>query len=191
MKPYESYESRLKMAEMHDDVLERLDKAIKDERNIDACWIAYACFESRINRAIEKIALGCPKAARQRRGSPVGITTKIECLVRLTRVGYPLLSDVDVNWLTTIKGWCQERNHLTHELVTLKNYEEADKQFKSLALRSRRLVQRSYEMGSLVRERFYVTDSIPLFSEAAASKCHCAKRCCMQSLFEEERSPIC
>lgn len=179
MEPNEPLEDRLAMADMHDDVIARIDDSIERHSYIDACWYAYSCFESRINRAMLKIVGGCPKEPRTDKKNPTGIRTKIECLVRLCRSGHPMLDGADVETLNSIKGWCKERNDLVHDLVTLDHYTNAEAKFASLANRSRSLVKRAYKLGAIVREAYYSSDSVTPIDSSIAKKCRCTSRRCM------------
>lgn len=179
MQPLESLDDRLEMASMHDDVLSRIDSALEQESYIDACWYAYACFESRIERMLLKLIDGCPKPLRSDDSNPTGITTKIECLVRLCKNGHPFLDEVNPDTLNSIKGWCSERNHLVHKLVTLERYAGADADFRNLALRSRKLVESAYAFGSAVRNQYYEADIVFPISVEIASKCRCRKQRCI------------
>lgn len=179
MQPQEPLETRLKMVEMHDEVLDWYNKALNDELYIDACWYAYSCFESRIDRAISKIAIACPIPKRKNRGNPTGITTKIECLIRLCRSGHPFLKDLNPDMLCSIKGWCSERNDLVHDLVTLEKYPESNQRFKSLAIRSKKLVAYAYESARMIRLYYYESDSVPSIPDECAKKCRCTKKRCV------------
>lgn len=179
MQPQEPLETRLKMVEMHDGVLDRYNKALNDELYIEACWYAYSCFESRINRAISKIAITCSVPMRKDRSNPAGITTKIECLVRLCRSGHPFLKDVNPDMLSSIKGWCSDRNELVHDLVTLEKYPDSIQKFKNLALRSKKLVAYAYESAGIIRLCYYESDSVPSIPEECSKKCRCKKNRCV------------
>lgn len=179
MRPLEPLDDRLEMASMHDDVLSRIDAALETESYIDACWYAYACFESRIERMLLKLIAGCPKPIRSSDSNPTGITTKIECLVRLCKSGHPFLREVNPDTLNSIKGWCSERNHLVHKLVTLEHYAGADEDFRKLAIRSKRLVESAYAFGGSVRNQYYEACDIVPISAEIAGKCRCRKQQCI------------
>ena len=143
MKSQDSYEIRVKMAEMHDDVLQRIDQAIKRKHCIEACWLCYSCFESRITRTLEKVSELCD-GQRCHQNPKVGIRTRIECLKRLQRLSYAGLECFDSQLLGDVDNWCKKRNTLVHALVTLNNYYEMDTTFLSLAKEGRPLVQKLY-----------------------------------------------
>lgn len=176
MKPKEPIEVRRKMAEMHDDVLKRINTAYKNKQHIEVCWLCYACFESRVNRIFEKICVGCSKGKRTD-GRHVGINTKIECCARLIRNGYAPLQKENVDLVNTVKGWCKERNSLIHSLVSIETYDETDKKFESLAKRGKKLVEQMYSVGKDVREYYYNVDDIPVFDQAVVNKCKLATKC--------------
>lgn len=176
MKPKESIETRRKMAEMHQSVLDRINSSYEEKKYIEVCWLCYACFESRVNRVLDKICIGCTKKARTQKRY-IGIGTKLECYVRLIKNNYPPLQKEDLNLLRTVKGWCKERNTLIHGMVSLDYYNDADKQFQSLAKRGVTLVQRMYALGTDVRDYYYQAETIPPFDEKTLQACKLEYKC--------------
>lgn len=164
------------MAEMHDDVQERIVRAFENESYIECCWLCYACFESRVNRTMEKICPACPKPVRAD-GRHIGISTKLMCLNRLRRSEYPLFAGADLTEITNVMGWCKERNKLIHDLVSLGRYQGSDYEFKNLAKRGMALVERFYSSISVVRENYYGEEDLPAFDESIADKCNLKTRC--------------
>ena len=176
MNPKESLEIRKQMAEMHASVLKRIEDSYKNKQFIEVCWLCYACFESRVNRVLMKICTGCTKESRKD-NRKIGITTKLECYVRLIKSGYPPLKEENVDLINTVKGWCKERNDLIHGMVSLEYYNDADKRFESLAKRGKTLVSRMYSLGKDVREYYYTVDEIPLFPDEIVKKCSLNYKC--------------
>lgn len=176
MKPKESLEDREKMAKMHNAVLERIDKAIKNKSYFEACWLCYACFESRLQRIMDKLVCVCPKADRKD-GRFVGIATKIECLTRLAKNGYLDMSKEDTDALNSIKGWCKRRNDLTHGLVTIEKYDASEKEFASLAKSGKTLVSRAYQLATKIREQYYEKDAFPQFPDNISGCCRLKSKC--------------
>ena len=176
MNPKESLEIRMKMAEMHDSVLNRINNAYNNRQFIEVCWLCYACFESRVNRVLLKICPGCTKEPRKD-NRRIGITTKLECYVRLIKGSYPPLIKENVDLINTLKGWCIERNNLIHGMVSLEYYNDADKRFESLAKRGKNLVNKMYTLGADVREYYYSVDEIPMFPEGIVTKCSLNYKC--------------
>lgn len=176
MEPKEPIEIRRKMAEMHQSVLERIDTSYAKGNHIEVCWLCYACFESRVNRVLEKICSGCTKPISQRKRH-IGISTKLECYVQLIKHGYPPLQNEDLNLIQTVKGWCKERNALIHGMISLDVYNDADMKFQDLAESGIVLVRRMYALGTDVREYFYQADSIPRFDEKTQTKCRLEYKC--------------
>lgn len=176
MEPKESIDIRREMAEMHDSVLKRIDKASKSKQYIEVCWLCYACFENRVNRVLSKICTGCTKEKRTSKRH-IGITTKLECYVRLIKSKYPPLANENYDLIYTIKGWCKERNDLIHGMVSLERYNDADQKFKTLATRGITLVKRMYSLGKKVRDYYYKTNEIPVFDESVTSSCKLLKKC--------------
>ena len=176
MTPKESLEIRKQMAEIHDSVLKRIEDSYKEGRYIETCWLCYACFESRVNRILEKICTGCTKEKRIN-NRHVGITTKLICYNRLIRTKYPPLAEEDIHLMNTVKGWCKERNQLIHGMVSLDYYNDADRKFKSLAKRGTTLVKRMYEVGGDVRNYYYKNDVMPEFDSSVIDKCALKYKC--------------
>ena len=181
MEPKESLEIRYLMAEMHESVLKRIDSAYKSKQYIEVCWLCYACFESRVNRALVKICAGCSKQKRTN-NRPVGISSKLECYARLIRNNYPPLVKEDYNLVNTVKGWCKERNDLIHGMVSLAHYNEADKKFESLAKRGMTLVKRMYSLGADVRNYYYQAEEIPEFPEKVVKSCRLTSKCIKEDM---------
>ena len=123
-----------------------------------------------------KICSGCTKQPRNENRN-IGITTKLECYVRLIKCGYAPLKEENVDLINTVKGWCKERNDLIHGMVSLEYYNEADGKFKSLAKRGKALVKRMYSLGKDVREYYYTVDEIPTFSDDVVNKCSLSYKC--------------
>lgn len=176
MEPKEPLEIRTQMAEMHESVIKRINEAYNDKQYIEVCWLCYACFESRVNRMMEKICSGCSKVEKKD-NRKIGITTKLECYVRLIRNGYAPMKDENENLVNTVKGWCKERNDLIHGMVSLEFYNDADKKFASLAKRGKTLVERMYKLGTDVRTYYYEAADIPKFPAAVIEKCPLHYKC--------------
>ena len=176
MEPKESLEIRKQMAEMHSSIVERIDDAYSDNRFIEVCWLCYACFENRVNRVLTKICSGCSKPKRKNK-RVVGISTKLECYIRLIHSGYPPLQKENSDLINTVKGWCKERNGLIHGMVSLDCYDNVDKKFKNLAKRGKELVKRMYMLGTDVREYYYATNEIPAFAGDVVQKCRLKRKC--------------
>ena len=175
MKAQDSYEDRLKMVEMHDDVLKRIESAIKKKHSIEACWLCYACFESRISRSLEKVSVNCTKRNCYN-NHKVGIVTRIDCLKRLSKLKYAGTEHFDNQLLGRIKNWCYERNTLVHALVTLNNYDGMDKKFLDLAKRGKPLVEELYKQTTAFRNEYYEIEAMSAFPEEAENKCRLKKK---------------
>lgn len=176
MEPKEPIEIRKEMAIMHDEVLARIQSAYKRGQFFEVCWLCYGCFENRINRSLEKICSGCSKPARTD-NTRIGITTKIDCLLRLMKQKYSPLQDEDRDLISTIKGWCAERNNLTHGIISLDQYFRLDKEFENLAKRGVPLVKKLYSFGTDVREYYYGADQIPEFDSKTQKTCRLKVKC--------------
>lgn len=175
MKVKDTYQDRLLMAEMHDDVLQRLDDAIVGKRSIEACWLCYSCFESRITRTLEKVSECCSER-KCYQNHKVGIKTKIECLKRLKKLSYAGTENFDNQLLGQIIEWCKERNTLVHALVTLNNYYGMDEKFLQLAAKGKPLVEKLYSQTTSFRNEYYQLTAMPEFPEKAHSRCRLLKK---------------
>ena len=78
MESKESIETRKEMAKMHQSALNRIHSSYKKKQCIEVCWLCYACFESRVNRILEKICSGCSKEQRRAKRH-IGIPLQINC----------------------------------------------------------------------------------------------------------------
>lgn len=174
MRPNDSYDDLLKMVEMHDDVLLRIENAIKKKQSIEACWLCYSCFESRVNRTLEKVSEHCP-GRKCYQNPKVGIKRKIECLKRLRRLEYMGTEAFDSQTLAGIVEWCRERNTLVHALVTLNNYHGMDKKFLDLAKKGKLLVETIYKQTTVFRNGYYRLETVPEFPQKASEKCYLLK----------------
>lgn len=175
LKAYENYEDRLKMAEMHDDILAKIKSSYNDESYIETCWLCYACFENRVERIMEKLNCVCSKPKRTSRFA--GITTKLKCLKRLMKSNYEMLDSSDVDLINNIIAWCYKRNKLTHSLITLEQYEKSDDEFALLAEKGIGLVEQSYTLGTNVRNYYYNTDALEMLPEEIVKKCELKSKC--------------
>ena len=183
VEPQDSLETREKMAEMHDDVLHRIDDAISKKHSIEACWLCYSCFESRISRTLEKVSQRCPYRICYQNHN-VGIKTRIDCLKRLNRRNYPFQATFDNKLLDTVYEWCKKRNRLVHALITLNNYYGMDDNFLQLAVSGKRLLKALYEQTTDFRNEYYSLPVLPDFPLYACDKCYLCKRAKEKTLLE-------
>jgi len=171
----DSYEKRLEMAKMHDDIILRIDNAIKKKQAIEACWLCYACFESRITRTIDKLSVCC-KERKCYNNHKVGIVTKIDCLKRLSRQNYGGANQFENALLGEVKVWCKERNILVHDLVSLNNYRGIDKKFLDLAKKGRTILEKLYKQTTNFRNIYYQLDELPEIPTKVIDKCRLIKK---------------
>ncbi len=180
MKQTEPLETRKKMVYMHDEMRQRLDNAMNNNRYVEASWICYAIFEQRITRIMMKHLKKCPKGKRRKDERHVGISTKIQCLKKLTQKGYGAYSEFDKKLLNDIDKWCKKRNTLVHDLVSLDNYKNYDKEFEALAKAGEPLVKKLYKEAEKIRRWCYKENNN--FGKFPEIKCKCKSRC----IYEEE-----
>lgn len=175
MRAKETYEERAKMALMHGDVLNRIDSAIKKKHSIEACWLCYSCFESRITRTLEKVSENCTER-KCYRNPKVGIKTRIDCLKRLGKKSYAGSENFDNQLLGQVYAWCKERNTLVHALVTLNNYYGMDEKFLTLAKQGKPLVEKLYAQTTNFRSNYYKLSEMPSFPDDVQDKCRLLKK---------------
>lgn len=163
------------MAEMHDNVMQRIETAINNKQSIEACWLCYSCFESRILRTLEKVSERCNER-RCYENHSVGIKTRIECIKRLSKLSYAGTELFDNQLLILIVKWCQKRNTLVHALVSLNNYYGMDDKFLQLAKEGKPLVEALYHQTTAFRNNYYKLQELPCFPEEAVDRCRLIKR---------------
>ncbi len=170
MQAKDSYEDRVHMAEMHNDVRKKIETAVESEHYIEACWLCYACFESRITRTLEKVSEKCPNRGCYQ-NIRVGIRKKINCLKKLSNQKYLGMERFDKNLFKQIEDWCDERNILVHALVTLENYDDMDEQFIYLSQSGLNLVKELYAQTTTFRNNYYIADKLPQFPQNIVKSC--------------------
>lgn len=170
----EEYSIRLKMAEMHEEFIERMSEAYDNQYYVEAVWYCYAIFEQRISRLIAKYIDQCNRPDRKDDKS-AAISTRISCLQTVIQKNYGVYGSIDVALLDRILKWCKNRNELVHGLISLKHYKKYDEEFKKLAEIGVPLVFELYDVCSDFRNRWYKSDepSVPLPVE----KCRCKQKC--------------
>lgn len=172
MEPKETYEIRYKMAKMHDEMQERLEKAMESQKYVEVSWLCYSIMEQRITRMIEKHIAKCPREQRNNI-IPAGISTRITCIKRLVNKKYGAYANVDHELIVKIYHWCKRRNKLVHSLLSLDSYREYDKDFKELAESGYPLAKQIYEEATKVREWSRLNE----FSEFPLNSCRCSYKC--------------
>lgn len=175
LEAYENYEIRLKMAEMHDDILLKIKSSYNNKSYVETCWFCYACFENRAERIMEKLNCACSKPKRTSRHA--GIASKLECLKRLIKLNYEMFESSDIDLIANVIGWCKDRNKLTHSLVSLDRYGDSDKEFASLAKKGIVLVNKFYSLSTKVRDYYYKADSLMSLPKEAVDKCRLQCKC--------------
>lgn len=175
MNPKEPLDERLKMVKMHDDVMKRIDTAIKKKNCIEACWLCYSCMDNRITRTLEKLSEKCCK--RNCYNNPrVGISSRIACLKRLIKKCYAGTELIESKLLGDIQKWCKTRNTYVHNLITLNNYENIDEKFMTLAKEGKPLVDALYKQMTEFRENYYNLKEMPEFPKDVEQKCQLRKK---------------
>ena len=148
----ETIEIRKQMAKMHDDMQKKLSEAMEKNEYVEATWLCYAIFEQRVNRMIMKHIHKCPKQNRPKNKAPVGINTKIVCIIKLIKCAYGAYGLLDIKVFSDIKGWCKRRNALVHALLDINSYQKYDQMFEKLAIEGESLVYRVYKEATKLRD---------------------------------------
>lgn len=175
MNPKESIDVRSEMVSMHNEYIDRLDKAMKYKRYVEASWLCYSLFEQRIKRLILKHITACPKE-KKKKGKDAAISTRIACLQELIAAEYGGYKNFDSELLPQISKWCERRNDLVHGLVSLEHYKEYDKEFKDLAVDGVPLVKLLYSESARFRKWWYSNSDLPPFPSFS---CKCTKQKCI------------
>ena len=142
----ESLEIRKEMVHMHNEYLSKLNIAMQTQNYIEASWICYSIFEQRTTRVIEKFIMKCPLKKRQnKKPETASISTRLKCIKDLSKSNYLFLEEIDTKLLENILKWCNTRNSLVHDLVSLERYKKFDEEFKQLAIEGNELVFKYYK----------------------------------------------
>ena len=177
MKSKEEYAIRLKMAEMHEEFIERMSEAYDIQYYVEAVWYCYAIFEQRISRLIAKCIDQCTLFPDRDDEKSAAISVRITCLKKLIKANYGAYGSLDVSLLDRISKWCVKRNDLVHSLVSLNHYKKYDEEFKNLAEIGVPLVFELYDVCTDFRNIWYNTNepSAPF----PVVKCKCGNKKCI------------
>lgn len=169
----ENLKTRKEMVKMHDEYLKRLDEAINNNRYIEASWLCYAIIEQRVSRLILKNLKNCKKNKRTK-DNTASIKVRLNCIINLIKKNYNNLGQLDIELFQKIKKWCELRNDLTHDLVSLDKYKCYDDEFKKLASDGYNLIKELYKESSKYRNLWYHADGcLEAFPESCKSKQQC------------------
>ena len=166
------------MVDMHQFFIDKIDKAIKDSRYIEATWLIYACMENRFFRVLKKYKNQCKycKGKCKKNKNELAISTKVACVKRLCEANVSCLADsFGIEFLEEIKNWIKKRNKMMHDLLSLDSYKESDDEFMQSALDGQILLGRLYTACTNFRNKFYADNYTFVFPESAMEGCPCAK----------------
>lgn len=181
MRSTESMEQRIAMVDMHQFFLEKIDAAIARGNGIEASWLIYSCLENRYFRTLKKFKKKCKyckKGGKCRSNSnQLALSTKIDCVSRLLDAGVSSISDsFDKGLIQRTKEWVKRRNKLTHNLLSLENYQQIfDEKFNDLAEEGKTLLQETYVSCTSFRDKFYTEGYEFVFPESCMEGCPCAR----------------
>ena len=177
MKAKEEYSVRLKMADMHEEFIERMSVAYDNEFYVETVWYCYAIFEQRISRLISKYIDKCSLFPDRKNDKSAEISTRINCLKKVVKAKYGPFHLLNQSILENISNWCKKRNELVHGLISLKLYKNFDEEFKELAQTGVPLVFELYDVCTDIRNQWYLMEEpdIPF----PVAKCNCKKEKCI------------
>lgn len=176
MKSTEKKEERLERVDMHDFFLQKIDKALEDERYIEASWLIYACMENRFFRTLQKYKEQCKycKGKCKKNRNELAISTKIACVKRLAEANVTCISEsFSITLLERTRLWIKERNSLMHDLLSLKTYKNMDERFKESAISGKAILTDLYTACTSFRKKFYTDDYKFTFPNEAMEGCSC------------------
>lgn len=180
MKSTEKIEERVKMVDMHQYFIDRIDEALNTQRYIEASWLIYSCMENRFFRVLQKYKNQCRyckgKSKCKKKRNELAISTKIACVKRLCESNvYCISESFTIEQLEEIKKWVKNRNDLMHELLSLSTYKDMDDRFKNSALHGQSLLSDLYKSCTTFRKIFYSDGYEFVFPKTAMEQCQCAK----------------
>lgn len=182
MNQIETYETRLKMATMHDFFLGKIEHAVKEEEHFEACWLIYACLENRFFRILDKYKRNCKyciKGGKCRKGSnQLALSTKIACVERLFNANVECISkSFDQSIFDETRQWVKKRNCLMHNLLALGEYKDHfTNDFKELSKEGVALLERVYNACTEYRRIFFSDGYVFEFPEECMEACICGMR---------------
>ncbi|MCD7890246.1 MAG: hypothetical protein LUG26_00275 [Ruminococcus sp.] len=176
MESTEKREKRLEMVDMHNFFLERIERAMKEQRYIEASWLIYSCLENRYFRTILKFKKDCKYHTGKcnKKTNQLAISSKIGCLERLAQANVPyIFESFRIELFAETRKWVKDRNKLMHNLLSLETYESADTEFQKLSEDGYRILKEIYDSCTQFREKFYKNGYKFNFPEEAMEKCSC------------------
>ncbi|MBQ3409278.1 MAG: hypothetical protein IJH12_08765 [Clostridia bacterium] len=179
MKSTEVFDERLKRVDMHDFFLEKINRAIKDKRYIEASWLIYSCMENRYFRTVEKIKKQCKYSSGKchKSKNELALKTKVNCIQRLSRAGCECFKIAFPDELfEKTKAWIKNRNNLMHNLLQLEQYENMDNEFMKVSMDGIKILKDTYEACTKFRKIFYSEDYKFIFPEESMEGCSCKPR---------------
>lgn len=179
MKAKEEYEVRAKMAEMHEDFIEKMSEAYDNGFYIETVWYCYAIIEQRVNRLIAKYIERCTICPKRTDDKSASISTRIVCLKKLINAKYGAYDILSTEIFERISDWCEKRNDLVHGLVSFKHYRKYDEEFKELAELGVPLIFELYDVCTDFRNHWYEMEAPT--EEFPIKTCKCNKKQCINA----------
>lgn len=181
MKSIEEKSIRVNMVNMHQFFIDKIDKAIKDKRYIEAAWLIYSCMENRFFRVLAKYKNQCiycnGKSKCDKNTNELALKTKIACVKRLVENNVSCLSNsFTVEQLDSIKTWVGKRNTMMHDLLSLETYQNTDDAFEKSAKEGKKLLSDLYKSCTEFRKAFFAEDYEFVFPLSAMEECRCKPR---------------
>lgn len=179
MKSIEKMEERLERVDMHDFFLQKIEKAMKEEKYIEASWLIYACIENRFFRTLQKYKEYCKycKGKCRKNKNELAISTKIACIKRLVEANVTCMSEsFSIELLEKTRLWIKNRNNMMHDLLSLESYQNMDEGFKELATNGQDILNDLYSACTIFRSKFFANDYNFVFPNEAMEGCSCKAR---------------
>lgn len=178
MESTEKMEERLERVDMHNFFLQKIDKALEEQRYIEASWLIYACMENRFFRTLQKYKNQCKyctgKSKCKKSGNNLAISTKIACIQRLAEYNVSCVSEsFTMELLGEAQCWVKKRNTLMHDLLSLDSYKNMDESFKQSAILGKDILDKLYSSCTSFRAKFYADDYTFVFPNEAMEGCPC------------------
>lgn len=180
MESTESMEMRVRMVDMHDFFLERIQRANEQGNYIEACWLIYSCLENRYFRTIMKFKADCKYSGGKckKTKNELALRTKVRCVERLYDAEVPCIAEsFNKELFSKTLTWVKKRNDLMHNLLKLDTYQrDYDEAFRELTSAGCLLLAETYKACETFRSLYYSEGYQFIFPETCMEKCSCRPR---------------
>ena len=178
MKSTEKKEVRMRMVDMHEFFINKINASINNENFIEASWLIYSCIENRFFRILQKYKNQCKysNGKCKKNKNELAISTKLSCVERLVENNVSCISSsFSLKQLKEIRLWIKKRNDMMRDLLSLETYKNMDEDFKTLAIEGEEILRGLYNSCTNFRSKFYSEEYTFVFPEKAMEACPCNK----------------